>query len=303
MSPEYRRAKIVYKTGKNYPIKNRNKSKRKEIVHVYSSESESDKSKSEDEYINADRMRSKPRAGKKVKPKKFSLEEGEISKPFHYVERVGLNNLDKKLDARESLTMWEYLIAFVKMLYDEDSILEGDIKLYLKHLEEIMSNCKNGVEWKGVRAWSQSIFDMVEEGEVTWEDKSAILSHMISHTHKPKLENDHSNTSSHSKSNYSASSSNRAKEKGGQESKTNIRHVICRDWNRNECQETSTHKNGYIKWLHNCLYCYGEGFYEDHPCMVCPWKTAGWQPPPSRGKKEQRRKGEGDHDHSYLAKN
>ena len=302
-SPEYKNAKykVIYNSGRSpYKVQKKYDShKRRSRIYIPSDSDES--CIDEDYYLQADRMRYPSRHGKKIKPKKVELGEGEISKPYQFITRSGLNNIDQKLEARDSMSMWEYLIAFVKMLHSDDAVLEGDIKGYLKHLEQIMKNCQDGVAWRGTRAWSQKIFDLVEEGDTNWEDRSTMLSEMVSHTHKPRLESD-----INSSVNSSKFDSSREKAKCINESKVqNIRHVICRDWNKNECSETSSHKNGYIKWLHNCLYCYGEGYYEDHTCMSCPWKPAGWQPPPSRSKKYPKRgQGESDqNDQSYFSKN
>ena len=52
------------------------------------------------------------------------------------------------------------------MLNLKDAVPEWGIHDYLKHLYDIMCECRDGTEWRQIRTWSQAVLDKVEDGEI-----------------------------------------------------------------------------------------------------------------------------------------
>ena len=97
-----------------------------------------------------------------------------------YLDRPGMTTIRKKLDARETMTFNEYVVAYLKMIRDPRAEQGQVIDKHIEHIQQIVQDASVR-EWAVVRKWSQSIFDAIEGGQLTWQDRREIQIQRLTH--------------------------------------------------------------------------------------------------------------------------
>ena len=174
-----------------------------------------------------------------------------IPKPYMFVKKLSSASLRKKQNYRPNITASEYVNAFIAMLCDYRAREPADILNQLKHLHDVTTDIMTR-PWHSVREWSQSVFDEIEKGDLTWNDFSSIqfarccLSFIGA-------------ASAHDSTAATPQSSN----------PPHNRETICLEYNNKQCPQGGKFKhhveNG-VRFVHTCLYCYAStGSKRDHP--------------------------------------
>ena len=150
-------------------------------------------------------------------------------KPYMFLARTALNTIRKKRDARESMTFNEYLVSFLKMLRHPKTAPYFNHALLLEHLQQIVEDSLIR-EWSVVRRWSQAMFDKIEKGDHTWEDKS--------HTQLERIR-------------YALLA-----QKSQHNDRQERREVPCRDFNSlTGCIHNGPHLGRHVNFIHVCSLC------------------------------------------------
>jgi len=93
-----------------------------------------------------------------------------IPKPYMYLRRDGADTRKQRLAARKTITCREYLSAYIKLLRDEKNLNPDERDFLLRHLGQVIDD-SGRKPWPTVRRWSQTVFDSIESGEMTWADR------------------------------------------------------------------------------------------------------------------------------------
>ena len=190
--------------------------------------------------------------GKVLAPDMFTNDM--LPKPYMYLQRPGLSTLKKKLDARESMTFDEYIISYIKMIRDPRAEQTTSLDIQLEHLQQVVEDTATR-DWPSVRCWSQTMFDAVEGGSASWEDRNAVqwerLRHDIMAARAPLQQ---------------------------QQVRQERRDIPCRDYNSAMgCMHPRGHAGRSVNFIHVCASCFTAGDKAPHPVHTCPQRLAGGQ--------------------------
>ena len=116
--------------------------------------------------------------GKSMAPDPFVKEL--LVKPYMYINRPGMTTMRKKLEARETMSFHEYIMSFIKMIRDPRAGLKDLMEVHLEHLQQVVEDAAVR-DWSLVRRWSQSTFDAVENGSLSWSDRYALQRDRMHH--------------------------------------------------------------------------------------------------------------------------
>ena len=100
-------------------------------------------------------------------------------KPYMYLTKQGVNTLKKKLEARESMTFQEYILAYIRMVRDPRAAQSHLIYYHMEHLQNLAEDAIKR-DWGAARSWSQSTLDDIEAGVYSWEDTQTIQMQRLS---------------------------------------------------------------------------------------------------------------------------
>ena len=167
--------------------------------------------------------------------------------PYMYLSRPGLLTLKKKLNARETMTFHEYLIAYIKMLRDPKADLADISDFLLEHLQQVTEDAATR-DWPSVRRWSQATFDAVEGGSAVWQDRYGLQVERLRHAIlaiRPPNQN-------------SVAPNER-------------RDIPCKDYNSpGGCNSSKSHPGRTVNFVHVCSQCFGPEDRSPHPAYTCP---------------------------------
>ena len=156
-------------------------------------------------------------------------------KPYMYVKRPGVNTIKKRLDARESLSFNEYMLAYIKMIRDPRADQMVDVHYHLEHLQHLAEDALYR-DWASARAWSQETLDEIEKGSYSWEDRQHIQWERLRHA---------------------VDASRPAPE--GPRAVREDRANPCRDFNGDRgCTHPTHHGTHPLRFMHICAYCYNQ---------------------------------------------
>ena len=179
-------------------------------------------------------------------------------KPYMYIKKPGVNTLKKKLDARESISFNEYVVAFIKMVRDPRAGQLKNVDNLLEHLQQVAEDTLVR-DWPSARRWSQETFDAIERGDHSWDDKHQIqfdrLSHAIS--------------AAKGQQNYPQPTE-----------RLERKDMPCRDYNSaTGCAYQRSHPGRNVTFAHVCSLCFAQtGERAVHPANACT--RTGSQPMP-----------------------
>lgn len=183
--------------------------------------------------------------------------EGQIVKPYMYIEREGIQTLRQKLDIRESITPLEYLSASLRLLHDSSAYRPCDRDHILRHTMAVSIDALTR-SWPGVRRWSQTIWDSVEKGWCKWDDAGFI--------HDERVRISYTGAAPSSASSSSAVSGRAAGER--------LPSFPCKDFNSpSGCKHQASHEDNGIRYSHSCAYCDSMGRRSNHSVQKCRAKN------------------------------
>lgn len=173
-----------------------------------------------------------------------------MAKPYMYLSREGLFSLKHKLDARQTINPLEYVDATLALLADKRAY---EVRYYpdiMHHLRKVTRDAQER-PWPAVRRWSQSIWDAIEAGDLTWYDRDAIQEERVRLCFTGPTITPPSSASGNKKQNAST-------------------EVICRDFNsRQGCRFREGHGDAHIFHTHCCSYCDSVGRTCFHSIREC----------------------------------
>lgn len=209
-----------------------------------------------DRLFSREEYRTNPATGKN-----HLYSEGQIVKPYMYVEREGIETIKQKLDIRQSITPLEYLSASLRLLHDPSAHRACDRDYILRHLLAVSIDAVTRL-WAGVRRWTQTVWDSVEKGWCTWDDTAFIQEERVrisytggapSTAGQPVTQNRNAGTSN------------------------NIPSFPCRDFNGlSGCKHPGSHEDNGIRHTHSCAYCDSMGRRSNHSIQRCRSKNDGY---------------------------
>ena len=155
-------------------------------------------------------------------------------KPYMYLNKPGVNTIKKKLEARDSMTFTEYILAYVKMIRDPRADQMGNIRAHLEHIQHLAEDAM-ARDWSGARGWSQQTLDDIEKGTYTWDDWQLIQLERMKHA---------INTPRNPQSGIA---------------QKDDRVLPCRDFNGERgCTHSAHHGTAPSRFMHVCSYCYAQ---------------------------------------------
>ena len=170
-----------------------------------------------------------------------------IRKPYMYLSRPGLVSLNKKLDARETMTFHEYIVAFIKMIRDPKAELAGLNDFLLEHLQQVTEDAATR-DWPSVRRWSQTTFDAVENGTTEWQDRAGMQVERLRHAILAVRPSNVAHTQA-----------------------VDRRDIPCKDFNSpHGCSNMQSHAGRNVNFAHVCSLCFSAGGRLPHPAHTCP---------------------------------
>lgn len=184
--------------------------------------------------------------------------EGQIVKPYMYVEREGIETIRQKLDIRQTLTPLEYISASLKLLHDTTACRPADRDHILRHVLSVSVDALTR-PWGGVRKWTQSIWDSVEKGWCKWDDARFIQDERV--------------RISYTGGAPPASQGGQHRPAAG----SSIPSFPCKDFNGlSGCRHASSHEDNGIRYTHSCAYCEAMGKRSNHSIQRCRAKHEGY---------------------------
>ena len=171
-------------------------------------------------------------------------------KPYMYLERPGLSTVRKRLDARQTMTYQEYILAYIKMIRDPRADQSHLVYYHLEHLQQMAEDALKR-DWQAVRGWSQAVLDDIEKGSYNWADTQLIQIERLNHAVNYQRAAGTVNTGP-------PHSYNLGERTEGEP---------CRDYNSDRgCHLGKTHGSGANRQIHSCTYCYTQtGKYGSAP--------------------------------------
>ena len=188
-----------------------------------------------DEYVDRamarDRFAPPPAEGKTVTS--HSDSERPFPKPYMYVNRDSSQTMKQRLEVRSTLAPLEYIAATLALLRDRRAYHPQDQDHIMRHLEDVTNDAAER-PWTAVRKWSQSVWDQVENGDVSWPDYQLIQNARMRIAYAPGSSGVNNATTS----------------------QTGITEVVCREHGRRAgCKHTASHLEGNVRHLHVCAFC------------------------------------------------
>lgn len=214
--------------------------------------------------------------------------DGNMPRPYMYIEKEGCDTLKDKLDARPSLSAGEYINAMLLLLDDEAAYERRDKHFIFKHILQVSTDSL-ARPWAGVRKWSVHIWDSVERGRCTWQDQGYIQDARIriSYTSGPVL----------------SGSAPSAKKMPAIH--TDPVYSVCREFNTaSGCKHSGSHDSGHIRYLHVCAYCDAVGRKSSHSVLKCRTRgenSANQQSENRQWSQHNRNSNAGGHQSAYHA--
>lgn len=96
-----------------------------------------------------------------------------IAKPYMYLYREGIFSMKHRLDARQSMSLNEYMDAILALLADQRAYDVADYADIMHHLRKVVRDAMER-PWHAVRRWTQYIWDSIESGLMTWSNRDMI---------------------------------------------------------------------------------------------------------------------------------
>lgn len=181
-----------------------------------------------------------------------------IHKPYMYLYREGVSTIKQKVEARQSMTVLEYIDATLALLADHRAYHRDDYIDIMDHLRKLTRDSLER-QWHAVRRWSQYVWDSIEAGLFTWADRDIIQDERV----RMCL------TASSISTTPSYTNANTAR-KGHA-----LQEVVCRPYNtRMGCNSKESHMDGQVYALHVCTYCDSIGRSCAHSVRECERRLA-----------------------------
>lgn len=96
-----------------------------------------------------------------------------MAKPYMYMYREGIFSMKQRLEARQTITLNEYVDAILALLADKRAYDPKDYIDIMHHLRKVVRDALER-QWCAVRRWTQYVWDSVEAGAMTWSDRDLI---------------------------------------------------------------------------------------------------------------------------------
>lgn len=210
------------------------------------------RSQTMDEYVQAEMDRDK---FAHTHPGKYrrgdDVLDSNFCKPYMYANREGALNMRQKADARQSLSAIEYVDATLALLADTRAYDPLDYGHIMSHLRRVTRDAIDR-PWPAVRRWSQYIWDAIESGAMTWDDKELIQEERV-----------------HICLTSATQQGGQGPQYGNRKANTN-QEIVCRAYNsRGGCQFRDSHNDGGVYAMHICSYCDSVGRMCSHPVKEC----------------------------------
>lgn len=174
-----------------------------------------------------------------------------IAKPYMYLYREGIQTMKQRLEARNNMSLNEYLDAVLALLADRRAYIATDYNDIMDHVRKVVRDALER-PWAAVRRWTQFIWDNVETGQITWGDRDIIQDERVRLCLTCTA--------------ITAPSNNQNDNRKGATSN----QVICRSFNtRIGCQHRESHGDANIWYLHCCSYCDSVGKTCYHTVREC----------------------------------
>lgn len=174
-----------------------------------------------------------------------------IAKPYMYLYRDGLQSMKQRLDARNSMSLNEYIDAVLALLADRRAYTVADYNDIMDHVRKVTRDALER-PWPAVLRWTNYVWDAVESGQMTWGDRDMIQDERI----RLCLTSNSMSTSSTSYNDTKKPHS--------------VSQVICRAYNtRMGCQHRENHGDANVWFLHSCSYCDSIGKLCQHSVREC----------------------------------
>lgn len=183
--------------------------------------------------------------------------EGQIVKPYMYLERAGVQTLKQKLDMRESMSPLEYLSASLRLVHDPSACRPSDRDHILRHVMAVSVDALTR-PWAGVRNWTQTIWDSVEKGWCSWDDARYIQDERVRISYTGGAPAVTAGGSVHTRPGPA----------------TSLLSFPCKDYNGlSGCRHNSSHEENGIRFSHSCAYCDSMGRRSNHSIQRCRAKN------------------------------
>lgn len=160
--------------------------------------------------------------------------------------------MKQRLDARQSMTLNEYVDATLALLADNRAYAPSEFNDMMHHLRKVVRDALER-SWPSVRRWTQFIWDSVESGDMGWSNRDVIQEERVRLC-------------------LTANSLQTAQESKRQ---NNVNQVICRQFNtRMGCKHRESHGDAHVWELHCCSYCDSIGKSCFHSVRECERRLA-----------------------------
>lgn len=178
-----------------------------------------------------------------------------IAKPYMYLYREGISSIKQKLDARQTMSLNEYVDALLSLLADHRAYHKDDYNDIVHHLTKVVRDALER-PWHAVRRWTNFVWDSIESGAFAWADRDVIQDERVRLCMTGMYSNSANNTV---QSKPQAASVN----------------VICRAFNtRMGCHQRESHGDGHVWQNHACSYCDSVGKTCFHSVRECERRLA-----------------------------
>lgn len=178
-----------------------------------------------------------------------------MAKPYMYLYREGVSSMKQKLDARQSLSLNEYIDGLLALLADKRAYNKDDYSDIMHHMSRVVRDALER-PWHAVRRWTQFVWDSVESGVFSWADRDLIQEERVRLCMTAVYSNVKQITSDNTRHSQST-------------------HVICRAYNkRMGCQHRESHGNAHVWESHACSYCDSIGKTCFHSVRECERRLA-----------------------------
>lgn len=186
-----------------------------------------------------------------------------LHKPYMYLYREGISTIKQKLEARQTISLNEYIDAMLALLADNRAYHRDDYIDMMDHLRKVTRDALER-PWHAVRRWTQYVWDSIEAGAFTWADREVIQEERVRMCLTAATVN---MNSSNNNTPYSQPNVHR-RPQGAQE-------VVCRQYNtRNGCYSKESHMDGHVFALHVGTYCDSIGRTCGHSVRECERRLA-----------------------------
>ena len=195
-----------------------------------------------------------------------------IYKPYMFTKRAGCNTVKQKLDVRAKLGDLEYIQSTLRLLLEKKAYDPENRDDIIRHLVDVTGDAQTR-SWPDVLAWSQSIWDKVEQEEGFQWDKYQLIQNerftqaMVFNPAPPAPQN--------KSSARGAPQATQPPAAAQAFDPYTVQGVYCRDFNQDRgCRFNKHHTHNGTNFLHFCSHCWSFNRRRNHSVAQCNTKLS-----------------------------